>query len=48
MIGRSLATYFVLRFAGWILGMFIGATMLSIGYLIFMAWVDDGLANPEK
>lgn len=31
-----------------ILGMFIGATMLSIGYLIFMAWVDDGLANAEK
>jgi lipopolysaccharide export system permease protein len=28
MIGRSLATYFVLRFAGWILGMFIGIFML--------------------
>ncbi|WP_455428165.1 AI-2E family transporter [Dryocola sp. LX212] len=26
-----------------ILGMFIGATLLSIGYLIFMAWVDEGL-----
>lgn len=27
-----------------ILGMFIGATMLSIGYLIFMAWVNEGPA----
>ncbi|WP_139709205.1 AI-2E family transporter [Aeromonas allosaccharophila] len=27
-----------------ILGMFIGATMLSIGYQIFMAWVNDGVA----
>lgn len=26
-----------------ILGMFIGATLLSIGYLIFMAWVNEGL-----
>lgn len=25
-----------------ILGMFIGATMLSIGYRIFMAWVNEG------
>ncbi|WP_246875528.1 MULTISPECIES: AI-2E family transporter [Aeromonas] len=31
-----------------ILGMFIGATLLSIGYRIFMAWVNDGLANAEK
>lgn len=30
--------------ASGILGMFIGATMLSIGYRIFMAWVDEGLA----
>jgi len=28
MIGRSLARYFVLRFAGWILGMFVGIFML--------------------
>lgn len=28
-----------------ILGMFIGATMLSIGYQIFMAWVNDGVAT---
>ncbi|MEL4428375.1 AI-2E family transporter [Shewanella mangrovisoli] len=26
-----------------ILGMFIGATLLSIGYRIFMMWVDEGL-----
>ena len=31
--------------ANGILGMFIGATLLSIGYRIFMAWVNDGLAN---
>lgn len=31
--------------ASGILGMFIGATLLSIGYRIFMAWVNDGLAN---
>ena len=28
-----------------ILGMFIGATLLSIGYRIFMAWVNEGVAN---
>ncbi len=26
-----------------ILGMFVGATLLSIGYRIFMAWVDEGV-----
>jgi predicted PurR-regulated permease PerM len=31
-----------------ILGMFIGATLLSIGYRIFMAWVNDGLANAAQ
>lgn len=31
--------------ANGILGMFIGATLLSIGYLIFMNWVNEGLAN---
>lgn len=31
-----------------ILGMFIGATLLSIGYRIFMAWVNEGLAAAEK
>lgn len=33
---------------GGILGMFIGATMLSIGYRIFMTWVNDGLATTGK
>ncbi|MGU3413530.1 AI-2E family transporter [Enterobacteriaceae bacterium C34A] len=28
--------------ASGILGMFIGATLLSIGYLLFMAWVNNG------
>ena len=28
-----------------ILGMFIGATLLSIGYLIFMNWVNEGAAK---
>ena len=28
--------------ASGILGMFIGATLLSLGYRIFMSWVDDG------
>ncbi|WP_343529129.1 AI-2E family transporter [Yokenella regensburgei] len=31
--------------ASGILGMFIGATLLSIGYRIFMAWVNDGLSS---
>jgi predicted PurR-regulated permease PerM len=30
---------------GGILGMFIGATVLALGYQIFMRWVDD---NPER
>lgn len=30
---------------GGILGMFVGATALAIGYQIFMRWVDD---NPER
>lgn len=34
--------------ASGILGMFIGATLLSIGYRIFMAWVNDGLANASS
>ncbi len=34
--------------ASGILGMFIGATLLSIGYRIFMAWVNDGLANAPR
>ncbi|MFP2421218.1 AI-2E family transporter [Pseudescherichia vulneris] len=37
--------------ASGILGMFVGATLLSIGYRIFMAWVDqgpDGLAASEN
>lgn len=29
-----------------ILGMFIGATLLSIGYRIFMAWVKEGPSGP--
>ncbi|MNB99670.1 putative inner membrane protein [compost metagenome] len=29
-----------------ILGMFIGATLLSIGYRIFMAWVNEGPSGP--
>ena len=31
--------------AGGILGLFIGAVVLSIGYTLFMAWLDD--ANGE-
>ncbi|MGY3932661.1 AI-2E family transporter [Aeromonas encheleia] len=31
-----------------ILGMFIGATLLSIGYRIFMAWVNEGPAAADK
>ncbi|MGY3942506.1 AI-2E family transporter [Aeromonas tecta] len=31
-----------------ILGMFIGATLLSIGYRIFMAWVNEGQPHVEK
>lgn len=34
--------------ASGILGMFIGATLLSIGYRIFMAWVNEGLASADK
>jgi predicted PurR-regulated permease PerM len=28
-----------------ILGMFVGAAILAVGYQIFMRWVDD---NPER
>ncbi|MEG0174592.1 MAG: AI-2E family transporter [Aeromonas sp.] len=31
-----------------ILGMFIGATLLSIGYRIFMAWVNEGQPRAEQ
>ncbi len=31
-----------------ILGMFIGATLLSIGYRIFMAWVDEGFEDSQS
>jgi predicted PurR-regulated permease PerM len=37
--------------AGGILGLFIGAVVLSIGYTVFMAWVDGGAseaAEPES
>ncbi|WP_434666670.1 AI-2E family transporter [Klebsiella sp. B345] len=35
--------------ASGILGMFIGATLLSLGYRIFMSWVDDGqIANGQN
>ncbi|MFA9471921.1 MAG: AI-2E family transporter, partial [Deltaproteobacteria bacterium] len=27
--------------AGGILGLFVGAVILSLGYTVFMAWVDD-------
>ena len=30
---------------GGIIGMFIGAVLLSIGYLMFMGWVNDEDAN---
>ena len=30
--------------AGGILGMFVGATLLALGYQIFMGWVAD---NPD-
>ena len=33
--------------SGGILGMFVGATGLALGYQIFMGWVGDGTAAPE-
>jgi len=30
--------------AGGIIGLFVGAVLLALGYQIFMSWVD---ANPE-
>ena len=32
--------------AGGILGMFVGATFLALGYQIFMAWVHTNPASP--
>lgn len=32
--------------AGGILGLFVGAVILSLGYTVFMAWVDE--SDPEK
>ena len=34
--------------ASGILGMFIGATLLSIGYRIFMSWVNDGQVGDSQ
>ena len=34
--------------ASGILGMFIGATLLSIGYRIFMSWVNDGQVDDSQ
>jgi hypothetical protein len=28
-----------------IIGLFIGAAMLAVGYQIFMSWVDEGEEN---
>jgi predicted PurR-regulated permease PerM len=33
--------------AGGILGLFIGAVVLSMGYTIFMAWLDDSEVSVE-
>jgi predicted PurR-regulated permease PerM len=30
--------------AGGIVGMFVGAVMLAVGYVIFMDWVNEGQA----
>jgi predicted PurR-regulated permease PerM len=34
--------------AGGMVGMFIGAVMLAVGYVIFMDWVNEGQAIAEK
>jgi predicted PurR-regulated permease PerM len=33
--------------AGGILGLFVGAVVLSLGYTVFMAWVDDVHTDDE-
>ena len=34
--------------AGGILGLFIGAVVLSMGYTVFMAWLEDsGVEEPD-
>jgi predicted PurR-regulated permease PerM len=33
--------------AGGILGLFVGAVILSLGYTVFMAWVDDAHVDEE-
>ena len=33
--------------AGGILGLFVGAVVLSIGYTVFMAWLDDSGVEEE-
>jgi predicted PurR-regulated permease PerM len=32
---------------GGILGLFVGAVVLSLGYTVFMAWVDDAHIDDE-
>jgi len=34
--------------AAGILGMFVGATLLALGYQIFMGWVDNAAPSPQK
>jgi predicted PurR-regulated permease PerM len=34
--------------AGGILGLFVGAVILSLGYTVFMAWVDGADVEDEE
>jgi len=33
--------------AGGILGLFVGAVILSLGYTVFMAWIDDAQVDDD-
>jgi predicted PurR-regulated permease PerM len=33
--------------AGGILGLFVGAVILSLGYTVFMAWIDEAPVDDE-
>jgi predicted PurR-regulated permease PerM len=34
--------------AGGILGLFVGAVVLSLGYTVFIAWIDDADIEDEE
>mgnify|MGYP001952566717 CR=1 FL=1 len=55
LLGKGLATPMLVILIGaiggaitqGIVGLFVGAVVLSVGYELFMGWLDDAASNPE-